>query len=59
MLFQSGIPVYMCGLDVTMKAYITPEELEKVGALGSPQAKLFHDVFQNLQKKALEEWRKG
>ncbi len=56
MLFQSGIPVYMCGLDVTMKAYITPEELEKVGALGSPQAKLFHDVFQNLQKKALEEW---
>ncbi len=57
MLFQSGIPVYMCGLDVTMKAYITPEELEKVGALGSPQAKLFHDVFQNLQKKALEEWK--
>ncbi len=56
MLFQSGIPVYMCGLDVTMKAYITPEELKKVGALGSPQAKLFHDVFQNLQKKALEEW---
>lgn len=56
MLFQSGIPVYMCGLDVTMKAYITPEELEKLGALGSPQAKLFHDVFQNLQKKALEEW---
>ncbi len=57
MLFQSGISVYMCGLDVTMKAYITPEELEKVGALGSPQAKLFHDVFQNLQKKALEEWK--
>ena len=57
MLFQSGIPVYMCGLDVTMKAYITPEELEKVGTLGSPQAKLFHDVFQNLQKKALEEWK--
>lgn len=56
MLFQSGIPVYMCGLDVTLKAYITPEELEKVGALGSLQAKLFHDVFQNLQKKALEEW---
>lgn len=56
MLFQSGMPVYMCGLDVTMKAYITPEELEKLGALGSPQAKLFRDVFQNVQKKALEEW---
>lgn len=54
MLFQSGIPVYMCGLDVTMKAYMTGEDLEKMAALGSPQAKLFHDVFQNGLKKCLE-----
>lgn len=46
MLFTSGIPVYMCGLDVTLKAYMTREEVEELGKLGSMQAKLFRDVMQ-------------
>ncbi len=29
-LFMSGIPVVMCGLDVTMKAYLTMEEIDEV-----------------------------
>ncbi len=46
MMFTSGIPVYMCGLDVTMEAYLTPEEVERLAALGSKEAKLFHGVVQ-------------
>lgn len=46
MMFTSGIPVYMCGLDVTMEAYMTREEIEDLMALGSKEAKLFHDVEQ-------------
>lgn len=46
MMFTSGIPVYMCGLDVTMEAYMSRAEIEKLMALGSKEAKLFHDVEQ-------------
>lgn len=44
MVFQSGIPIYMCGLDVTQKAYLTADEVEAIGALPSRQAKFFADV---------------
>ena len=47
MMFTSGIPIYMCGLDVTMEAYLTPEEIEKMAAMGSKETKLFHGVVQN------------
>lgn len=36
LVFRSGIPMVMCGLDVTMQAYLTPEEVESVGAHGTP-----------------------
>lgn len=32
-VFGSGIPLIMCGLDVTMKARLLPDELEKIRAL--------------------------
>lgn len=54
MMFCCGVPVYMCGLDVTLKAYLTPEELDEIGALGSFQGKLFRDVMQGGLKKYLE-----
>lgn len=38
MVFRSGIPVVMCGLDVTHKAYLTVEEIGVLDALGTPQA---------------------
>ncbi len=47
MMFTSGIPVYMCGLDVTMESYLTPDEIDKMTAMGSKEAKLFHGVVQN------------
>ena len=47
-VFCSGVPVNMCGLDMTMKALMTPAELEQVAALGSKQAVFFRDVVQNI-----------
>lgn len=38
MVFRSGVPVAMCGLDVTHRAYLTGEDIDRVAALGTPQA---------------------
>ena len=59
MMFCCGVPVHMCGLDVTLQAYATKEELEQIAALGTPQAKLFCDVLQNGLKKYLSWGKKG
>jgi pyrimidine-specific ribonucleoside hydrolase len=34
-VFESGIPLVMCGLDVTMKALVFPEEIEAIRNSGS------------------------
>lgn len=41
-VFEAGIPLVMCGLDVTMQAIFTEAELEAVGAQGTAAAQLFH-----------------
>lgn len=35
-VFRSGVPIVMAGLDVTEKALILPEDFERVKALGNP-----------------------
>jgi inosine-uridine nucleoside N-ribohydrolase len=47
-VFCSGVPVHMCGLDMTMKALMSPEDLDQVAALGSKQAVFFRDVVQGI-----------
>lgn len=47
-VFCSGVPVHMCGLDMTMKALMTPAELDQVAAMGSKQAVFFRDVVQDI-----------
>ncbi|MBQ1477032.1 MAG: nucleoside hydrolase [Erysipelotrichaceae bacterium] len=37
--YHSGAPLQMCGLDVTEKAQIFPEEWEKIRAIGNPVAR--------------------
>ena len=44
MLFESGIPIYMCGLDVTEKAYFTPEDIDKMGEIDTRAAKFITEV---------------
>ena len=50
MVFSCGAPVYMCGLDVTMRAYFTPEELDELAELGTKQAVFARDVMQGILK---------
>ena len=38
-VFQSGVPLVMLGLDVTHKALVTPERLAAIEALGTPVAR--------------------
>ncbi|MGB4595640.1 MAG: nucleoside hydrolase [Anaerolineaceae bacterium] len=47
-VFRAGVPVHMCGLDMTMKALMSPEELNQVAALGSNQAVFFREVVQGI-----------
>ena len=52
MVFRSGIPLCVCGLDVTLKAYLTAQEIKDIKALGTPQAELFAGVTQeNCEKR--------
>ena len=41
MVFRSGIPLCVCGLDVTLKAYLTAGEIKEIEEMGTPAAKLF------------------
>ncbi|SDI53583.1 pyrimidine-specific ribonucleoside hydrolase [Ferrimonas sediminum] len=36
MVFKSGIPITMCGLDVTHEAQIMDEDIERIRAIGNP-----------------------
>jgi len=44
-VLDSGVPVYLCPLDVTHQAYLTREELHQIAELGTPQARLFAELF--------------
>ena len=50
MVLTCGAPVYLCGLDVTMRAYFTPEELDELAGLGTKQAMFARDVMQGILK---------
>ncbi|MCL2857615.1 MAG: nucleoside hydrolase [Oscillospiraceae bacterium] len=44
-VFTSGIPFYLCPLDLTHQGYITEEELGEIGCFGSPEAKFFREIL--------------
>ena len=45
-VFQCGVPIVMCGLDMTLKTVMTPAELDKMGQL-NPTAKFLRDAAQH------------
>lgn len=54
LVFASGIPIVMCGLDVTTKAVIYPEEIEKIKAIGKKVSAVmggFMDFYFEFHKK--------
>ncbi len=38
MVFKSGLPIVMCGLDVTHQAQITTADIKRIGAIDNPVA---------------------
>lgn len=42
-VFESGVPILMCGLDVTEKALILPEDFERVRAIGGKVPEIIAD----------------
>lgn len=44
-VFRSGIPVTMCGLDVTHQALFGLPEIDRMEALGTPAARVFADLL--------------
>lgn len=47
-LFKCGAPIYMLGLDATEKAVLLPEDIEKIGAMTSNQAKFAYAILKNI-----------
>lgn len=39
MVFRAGVPIAMCGLDVTHQSCLLPEEIDEIAAQPSPQAR--------------------
>ncbi len=44
-VFRCGAPIVMCGLDMTLKAVMTPAELDRMGSL-NPRARFLRDAAQ-------------
>lgn len=44
-VFQSGVPIIMSGLDVTHKAYVTPQEAERILNLGTDLGTKVHSML--------------
>ncbi len=57
-VFNSGIPVVMCGLDVTDKAVYPFEELDRVYETKDPRAVLLHDAY-GVARPQYSTWTKG
>ena len=45
-VFKSGVPIVMCGLDVTMKAMLYPEDWDELAATGTVAGKFTRDCVQ-------------
>ena len=44
-VFTSGVPMTMCGLDITRKVLCYPSIVERMGSIGNSAAKLFADLM--------------
>ena len=45
MVFRSGLPITMCGLEVTHKALFGYPEIDRLAAIGTPVATVFADLL--------------
>lgn len=57
-VFKCGAKIIMCGLDVTLKAYLTYDEVNIIGSFDNPQSKYFKEATPS-SIKANETFVKG
>ena len=43
LIFRSGIPIVMCGLDVTEKAYLNHDEIQRIQSFDNPYGRFFRN----------------
>jgi purine nucleosidase len=55
-VFTSGVPVTMCGLDVTHQALATPEVLERLAGVGGSLATTMVDLLGFFRDRYRERW---
>jgi purine nucleosidase len=55
-VFTSGVPVTLCGLDVTHQALATEEVFERLAAVGSPLAATMVDLLGFFRDRYRERW---
>jgi pyrimidine-specific ribonucleoside hydrolase len=55
-VFRSGLPITMCGLDVTHKALFGLPEIARMEALGTPAARVFADLLRFFTRFHLERY---
>ncbi|MFI9387244.1 nucleoside hydrolase [Kutzneria sp. NPDC052558] len=44
-VFRSGLPITMCGLDVTHRALATPQVLQRIRDINTPLARVCHELL--------------
>jgi pyrimidine-specific ribonucleoside hydrolase len=55
-VFRSGLPVTMCGLDVTHRALFGLPEIDRMRAIGTPAAAVFADLLRFFTRFHLERY---
>jgi len=50
MVFHAGVPIVMMPLDTTEKAYVTPNDFERIKALGNPVAQVVYQWLEFFYK---------
>lgn len=58
-VFRSGVPIVMCGLELTEQAFLLPEEWEEIGRIDSEPARFFYRAAGHILRKNLEHGHEG
>lgn len=53
-VFNSGIKVHMCGLDITSKTLVTPQIMERMRKIGNKASEMFCTCMENYNKNRKE-----
>ena len=43
-VMKSGVPFHMCPLDTTREVYLTADDIEAIGAIGNPVARMNYEM---------------